>query len=89
MKKAIGDWAKKVGVAGNYNLLEGKPLPWGWTVANTVVFKNVKKALGLDQCRLRATGAAPITLNTLEYFMSLDMPLFELYGMSESSGPHR
>jgi long-chain-fatty-acid--CoA ligase ACSBG len=31
-------------------------------------------------------GAAPITLETLEYFGSLDIPLCELYGMSESSG---
>lgn len=88
VKKALGDWAKGVGLQGNYNLLEGKPLPWGWNVANTIVFKNIKKALGLDACKIRATGAAPITLATLEYFMSLDMPLFELYGMSESSGPH-
>lgn len=88
VKKALGDWAKKIGVQGNYNLLDGKPLPWGWNVASTVVFNNVKKALGMECVKLRATGAAPITLNTLEYFMSLDMPLYELYGMSESSGPH-
>lgn len=87
-KKALGDWAKRVGLQGSYNALQGKPLPWGWSIANKVVFQNVKKALGMEHCRIRATGAAPITLNTLEYFMSLDMPLYELYGMSESTGPH-
>lgn len=87
-KKALGDWAKRVGLEGSYNALEGKGLPWGWSIANTIVFKNIKKALGLEFTKIRATGAAPITLNTLEYFMSLDLPLYELYGMSESSGPH-
>lgn len=88
IKKAVGDWAKSIGVAGSKAKLKGEPLPWGWTLANAVVFSNVKKALGLDRCRLRATGAAPITMKTMEYFMSLDLTLFELYGMSESTGPH-
>jgi long-chain-fatty-acid--CoA ligase ACSBG len=48
----------------------------------------VKKALGLQASKIRVTGAAPISLTTLEYFMSLDMPLLELYGMSETSGEH-
>lgn len=87
-KKKIGDWAKSVGLRGNYALLEGKPLPWGWSIADKIVFSNVKKALGLQDSTYRVTSAAPISLKTLEYFMSLDMPLFELYGMSESSGPH-
>lgn len=26
--------------------------------------------------------------DTLEFFLSLDIPLYELYGMSESTGPH-
>lgn len=74
---------------GNQNLIDKTgDVPWGWTMASALLFSNVKKALGLDACRLRATGAAPIALNTMHYFMSLDMPLFELYGMSESSGPH-
>ena len=32
-------------------------------------------------------GAAPIHRETLEFFMSVDMPVLELYGMSECSGP--
>lgn len=88
IKKSLGDWAKKVGLEGNLNRLEGKDVPWGWAVANKVVFANVQKALGLDACNIRITGAAPITTKTVNYFMSLDMSLSELYGMSESSGPH-
>jgi long-chain-fatty-acid--CoA ligase ACSBG len=34
------------------------------------------------------TAAAPIMRDTLDFFMSLDMPILELYGMSETSGPH-
>lgn len=57
-------------------------------LANNLVFKKVRAALGLDRCKLCFTGAAPITKDSLEYFMSLNIPLLELYGMSESSGPH-
>ena len=34
------------------------------------------------------TGAAPIHRDVLEYLMSVGMPVLELYGMSEDSGPH-
>ncbi|MGH0184835.1 UNVERIFIED_CONTAM: hypothetical protein FKN15_017449 [Acipenser sinensis] len=57
-------------------------------LANNLVFKKVRAALGLDRCTMCFTGAAPITKDTLEYFMSLNLPIYELYGMSESSGPH-
>uniref|UniRef100_A0A9J8BWB9 Long-chain-fatty-acid--CoA ligase ACSBG2 n=1 Tax=Cyprinus carpio carpio TaxID=630221 RepID=A0A9J8BWB9_CYPCA len=55
---------------------------------SSTVRRKVRKALGLDRCTRCYTGAAPITKDTLEFFLSLDIPLFELYGMSESSGPH-
>lgn len=34
-----------------------------------------------------ATAAAPIAKETLEYFLSLNMPIYEVYGMSECAGP--
>jgi long-subunit acyl-CoA synthetase (AMP-forming) len=61
-------------------------LPFGWTIANVLVFRKIRAALGLDQCRLCLTSAAPITKDTLEFFMSLDMNILEIFGMSESSG---
>lgn len=62
--------------------------PLNYRLAKRLVFRKVRKALGLDRCRKCYTGAAPITKDTLEFFLSLDIPLLELYGMSESSGPH-
>ncbi|TRY95849.1 hypothetical protein DNTS_021386 [Danionella cerebrum] len=89
MKKRIADWAKAIGLEASYNAMNGDlSVPWGFTLANALVFKNVRKALGLDRCKGCFTGAAPITKDTLEYFMSLHIPIYELYGMSESTGPH-
>jgi len=52
------------------------------------VFKKVREALGFSKCKQMIVGAAPIHRETLEFFMSVDMPILELYGMSECTGPH-
>lgn len=52
-----------------------------------IFFKKVRKGLGLDQCHFPMTGSAPISQDTLAYFMSVNIPLHELYGMSETTGP--
>jgi len=57
-------------------------------LARQLVYKKVRKAIGLDRCTKCFTGAAPISRETLEFFLSLNIPVFDLYGMSESSGPH-
>lgn len=87
VKRKIGNWAKGVALQGNMNLEQGRPLPFGWTLANGLVLKKIRLALGLDRCRLCFVGAAPVTLETLRYFQSINVPLYELYGMSECTGP--
>ena len=47
--------------------------------------KKLKEAVGLDNIRYAATGAAPINPDILRFFHSLDIPLFEGYGMTENS----
>lgn len=87
MKRKIGEWAKSVALKGNTNLEQGRSLPFGWTIATTFL-KKVRVALGLDRCLLCFVGAAPVTMETLKYFQSINIPVYELYGMSETSGPH-
>ena len=52
-----------------------------------VVYKKVREALGLDRCVNFFSGAAPISMECLKYFLSLDMVILELYGLSETNGP--
>lgn len=87
-KKKISRWAKGIGYRGSIAQMKGESVPWGWTLAHLLVFNRLKRTLGLDRCRMCVTAAAPITKETLDYFMSLTLPLLEVYGMSESSGPH-
>jgi len=43
----------------------------------------VRAKIGLDQALFNITGAAPIRAETLEYFASIGLDIYELYGMSE------
>jgi len=87
IKKTIAEWAKAKGLEGSYAEQRGEDKPWGFFFANKLVFEKVKEALGLDRVRFCATAAAPIARETLDYFMSLYIPIYEIYGMSECSGP--
>lgn len=51
------------------------------------VFGAVRGLVGLDACEAAITGAAPIPAEILAWFRALGIPLAEIYGMSESSGP--
>ncbi|XP_010778924.1 long-chain-fatty-acid--CoA ligase ACSBG2-like, partial [Notothenia coriiceps] len=92
VRRKIAVWAKDVGLQTNLTKMNHSGAagrtPLSYKLAKKIVFKKVRKALGLDRCTKCYTGAAPITKDTLEFFLSLDIPLFELYGMSESTGPH-
>ncbi|MCB9715509.1 MAG: AMP-binding protein [Myxococcales bacterium] len=87
LKKKIAAWARGIGLRGGYAMQEDKPLPLFWGVAEKLVFSKVRDALGLDQCRIAVTSAAPISKSTLEFFLSLGIPIMEVYGMSECTGP--
>ena len=87
LRKKIVAWARKKGLAGGYALQQNKPLPLFYKLADKLVFSKVRQQLGFDRCRNLLSSAAPIPLGTLEFFLSLGLPICEIYGMSECSGP--
>ena len=49
-----------------------------------IVRRKVLKALGLDQCRIAAGGAAPMPVALLAWYRKLGLPINEGYGMTEN-----
>ncbi len=87
VKKRLATWAKAQGKAARYRVERGMSPGWRYKLADKLVFSKVRAKLGLDACRMQATAAAPIAMSTLEYFANLGIPICEVYGMSECTGP--
>jgi long-chain acyl-CoA synthetase len=58
-----------------------------WAFLDAVAFSAVRGLVGLDALQCAVSGAAPIPPSVLAWFEAIGVPLSEIYGMSESSGP--
>jgi long-chain acyl-CoA synthetase len=58
-----------------------------WAFLDEVAFSGVRSLIGLDAVEFALTGAAPIPAELIEWYRAIGVPLSEIYGMSESSGP--
>jgi long-chain acyl-CoA synthetase len=52
-----------------------------------VAFANVRALIGMDEMQRAITGAAPIPVDLVEWYRAIGVPLSEVYGMSENTGP--
>ncbi|XP_063616720.1 long-chain-fatty-acid--CoA ligase ACSBG2 isoform X4 [Cydia splendana] len=59
-----------------------------YKMARSLVFSKVRENLGLDRCVTFVTAAAPLSADIKKFFLSLDIPIMEAFGMSEGSGAH-
>jgi long-chain acyl-CoA synthetase len=58
-----------------------------WDFLQAVAFGPVRELIGVDQVEYAITGAAPIPSMMIEWFNGLGVPLSEVYGLSETTGP--
>jgi len=88
IKKTIATWAKKQSFDHYENGMAGTPTnTLGYKIAKKVVFSKVHEKLGFTNCKGWYSSAAPLSPHTFQYFQSLDMPILELFGSSETCGP--
>ncbi|XP_035578035.1 long-chain-fatty-acid--CoA ligase ACSBG2-like isoform X3 [Zalophus californianus] len=62
--------------------------PLCFSLAKRLTFNRARRFLGLHHCRQYFNLGLGLSRATLDYFLSLNMPIFELYGLSESTGIH-
>jgi len=86
LKRRLVDWALGVGRRAGALREEGRRLPPALAVqhrvADRLVYSKVRKRLG-GRVRLAISGAAPISIEILRFFHSLDLLILEGYGLSE------
>ena len=51
-----------------------------------LVLKNLRSLIGMSRIRRATTGAAPIAPELIQWFQAIGVPLYEGYGMTESTG---
>lgn len=87
-KRMIFDWAMKIanqsvrwkgsgGHAGIFVKLQ-------WLLTNHLVYKKVRAGLG-GRLRLISSGGAPLSKELAEFFWALDVPIYQGYGLTETS----
>jgi long-chain acyl-CoA synthetase len=73
----------------DYRRVGAKP-PLSLKLANRVayllVFRNIRRMIGLDRCKMALTGAAPIAPDLIRWYMALGLDMREVYGQTENCG---
>ena len=68
----------------------GRPAPLAlraaWLLADAAALKNVRRLLGIDECRWLSTAAAPIAPELIDWYWALGKPMYECYGQTECTG---
>ncbi len=89
-RQKIFSWAVDVGKRARVLEREGRPLPLPLRaqleVAERVVFARVRDGLG-GRLRFLVSGAAPIAVELLEFFHAVGLPVYEGWGLTETTGP--
>jgi long-chain acyl-CoA synthetase len=58
-----------------------------YRLGKKLVLDKVKPVLGMGRARICVSGAAPVSADILRFFAGLDIPIHEVYGQSEDTGP--
>lgn len=87
IKRVIANWAKGVTLEHWLNVIDGKPAEsYQYKFVRQLIMSKIKEGLGFGRCSIFASAAAPMSSDLKRYFMSVDLPIVEAFGMSESSG---
>ncbi|MCA0240406.1 MAG: AMP-binding protein [Proteobacteria bacterium] len=68
---------------GRHATLRDAALAW---LLRVTVFSNLLASVGLDRVRVAMTGGASISPSVILFFRAMGVPIYQIYGMTETSG---
>ena len=90
IKRFLFNWALDVGESVRKLRSNNQNIPFitrkKWNIANKLVCSKLRRKLGLDRTQILASGAAPLAAEVSSFFGAMGMDIFELYGLTESTG---
>jgi len=85
VKKRILAWALKTGARKRAIVYAGRqPVSWRWRTAAKLVYTKVREAFG-GRVRYFVSGGAPLGIDTASWFADVGIPVYEGYGLTETS----
>jgi long-chain acyl-CoA synthetase len=90
IRRRLALWAIDTGIQAARLTLAGESVPpslaFRRNIADRLILAKLRHALGLDQVRWSVIGAAPSPVETIEFVWGLGIPVYEVWGLSESVG---
>jgi long-chain acyl-CoA synthetase len=87
-KQKLFHWALAAGKQTLPHRLKGQRLPVGLRIkdalADSLIFSKVREQLG-GRIRILVSGAAPLARDLAEFFLAMGLPVYEGYGLTETS----
>jgi long-chain acyl-CoA synthetase len=90
LRRAVFLWALGVGHREGRSVDDGRPVPLHLRlqslVARLLVFRSVRASFG-GRIRYLVSAGAPLPRKVAEFFRAMEIPIFEGYGLTETTGP--
>ncbi|HUH05669.1 MAG TPA: AMP-binding protein [Kofleriaceae bacterium] len=89
LKRSLYDYFTARGQAIGARRLAGTLRVWDrlvWKVGDLTVFRPLQERLGLRDCALPISGAAPISPDLIRWYHGIGIPIYEGYGLTECGG---
>jgi len=88
LPRAAANWAKQAALNEHRARMQGESGgSLAFLCAQRLLLSRVREKLGFSSAIGLYSGAAPLSEQTFNYFLSLDLPIQELLGSSETCGP--
>ena len=91
LRRRLARWALDAGARAAARRRAGRPasglLALEQGLADRLILSRIRAALGMARVSLAASGAAPIGRDVLDFFAAVGIPIYEVYGLSETCGP--